>query len=106
MPIDSLHIITEAADRYPEFSMFGELPVWGLYLRHAEGITMKNVRLTLKEDDYRPSVAADDVRGLTIDGLKVSGSGIAPSLHVKASEGVIINKAELPGGKKSGIRYR
>jgi predicted alpha-1,2-mannosidase len=106
MPIDSLHIITEAADRYPEFSMFGELPVWGLYLRHAEGITMKNVRFTLKQYDYRPSIAADDIRGLTIDGLKVTGSGVTPSLHLKDTEQVSINNPELPGGKKAGIRYR
>jgi polygalacturonase len=106
MPIDSLHIITEAAGRYPEFSMFGELPVWGLYLRHAEGITMKNVRLSVKQDDYRPSMAADDVQGLTIEGLQVIGSSVMPSLHVKASEKVVVTSADLPGGKKAGIRYR
>jgi hypothetical protein len=67
---------------------------------------MKNVRLALKEDDYRPSVAADDVRGLTVDGLKVAGSSVMPALHVKDSEQVVINDPDIPGGKRSGIRYR
>jgi hypothetical protein len=67
---------------------------------------MKNVRLSVKQDDYRPSMAADDVQGLTIEGLQVIGSSVMPSLHVKASEKVVVTSADLPGGKKAGIRYR
>ena len=106
LPIDSMHIITEAADRYPEFSMFGELPVWGLYLRHAEGVTLKNVRLTLRQDDYRPALAADDVKGLTLDGLDVKGSGVTPSLHLRQTEGVNLGGISVPGGRKAGIRTK
>ena len=36
-PLDKLAAIPEQADRYPEFSMFGELPAWGFYVRHARG---------------------------------------------------------------------
>jgi len=106
LPIDSMHIVTEAANRYPEFSMFGELPVWGLYLRHAEGVTLKNVRLTLRQDDYRPALAADDVQGLTIDGLDVKGSGVAPSVQLRQTTGVDIKTLSVPGGRKSGIKIR
>jgi hypothetical protein len=104
LPIDSMHIVTEAADRYPEFSMFGELPVWGLYLRHAEGVTLKNVRLALRKDDYRPALAADDVKGLTLDGLDVKGSGVTPSVHLRQTEGVNLDGISVPGGRKAGIR--
>jgi hypothetical protein len=38
--------------------------------------------------------------------LKVTGSGVTPSLHLKDTEQVSINNPELPGGKKAGIRYR
>jgi len=106
LPIDSMHIVTEAADRYPEFSMFGELPVWGLYLRHAEGVTLKNVRLTLRQDDHRPALAADDVKGLTIDGLDVKGSGVAPAVHLRATTGADIGTLSVPGGRKAGVRRR
>jgi hypothetical protein len=44
--------------------MFGELPSWGLYLRHIRNITLKNVRLTLKDYDFRPDIVEEDVESL------------------------------------------
>ena len=38
-----LDSIPEMATSYPEFSQFKELPAWGFYIRHAEGITFDNV---------------------------------------------------------------
>jgi hypothetical protein len=52
--------IPENPSDYPEFSMFGELPVWGLYLRHVNGITLKNVQLSRSLPDARPMTRADD----------------------------------------------
>lgn len=60
--------IPEVIDSYPEFHMFGELPAWGLYMRHVDGITFDNVRMTKREPDYRPVlVAADDVHNVSGD---------------------------------------
>ena len=56
--------VPEQIDKYPEFTMFGELPSWGLYLRHIRNITLKNVRLTLKDYDFRPAIVEEDVEGL------------------------------------------
>jgi hypothetical protein len=58
--------IPEKPSDYPEFSMFGDLPVWGLYLRHVDGITLKNVRLSVVRPDARPMIRADDANGVTI----------------------------------------
>ena len=46
---------------YPEFSMFGELPSWGLYLRHVDSITLRNLQLTSTQPDYRPACFFYDV---------------------------------------------
>lgn len=62
----SLASIAERTTQYPEFSMFKELPAWGLYLRHADNILLKNVRMTVANHDYRPCIVADDVNGLTL----------------------------------------
>ena len=62
----SLAAIAERTTQYPEFSMFKELPAWGLYLRHADNIVLRNVHLTVDKRDYRPCIVADDVNGLTI----------------------------------------
>ena len=67
---EELDSIPEMIDVYPEFSQFKELPAWGLFIRHAKGITLENVRLVAGAKDYRPAVVADDVDGLVIKDLK------------------------------------
>jgi polygalacturonase len=67
IPLSRLSQIPEQIDKYPEFSMFGELPAWGLYVRHAKNITLENVRLKLVEPDYRPAIIMDDVTGESLE---------------------------------------
>jgi parallel beta-helix repeat protein len=71
MPMDSLSRIPEQISEYPEFSMFGELPVWGFYARHVVGLHLKNISVISKNKDYRPASVFDDVTNLKIDGMKV-----------------------------------
>jgi hypothetical protein len=56
--------IPEHPSGYPEFSMFGDLPVWGLYLRHVEGITLNGIRLIVAKPDQRPMFRADDAHNV------------------------------------------
>ena len=61
MPLWRVKDVPEKIDEYPEFSMFGELPAWGFYVRHTSGITFRHVRLTLADKDFRPAFVFDDV---------------------------------------------
>ena len=72
---EELAEIPEMIDYYPEFSQFKELPAWGLFIRHAKGITLDNVSLTAGKKDYRPAIVADDVRGLVIKDIKIDEPG-------------------------------
>lgn len=54
--------IPEMRDAYPEFSQFKELPAWGFYVRHAEGINFDNITFTALKKDYRPALVLDDVK--------------------------------------------
>lgn len=65
MPLWRKQNVPEQIQKYPEFTMFGELPAWGLYLRHIRNITLKNVHLSLAKDDFRPEMVCEDVEGLT-----------------------------------------
>jgi polygalacturonase len=56
--------VPEKPKDYPEFSMFGELPAWGLYVRHAKGITLKNVTFKALNPDFREMIVFDDVQDL------------------------------------------
>lgn len=57
----------EQVKKYPEFSMFGELPAYGFYLRHIENVIFKNVKMKLKESDYRPAIVMDDVENAVMN---------------------------------------
>jgi len=61
--------VPEREDAYPEFSMFGELPASGLFVRHARGLRLKNVRFIFRKEDFRPAWLFDDVAGLAIDAI-------------------------------------
>ena len=61
--------VSEAEKEYPEFSMFGELPSWAFYVRHVNGITMRNVNVRHVDEDFRPAFVFDDVKGLKLDNI-------------------------------------
>lgn len=65
-----LDSIPEMRTAYPEFSQFKELPAWGFYIRHAQGITFENVKLVAQKKDYRPAIVLDDVKGATFKGMQ------------------------------------
>ena len=66
---NELDKVPEIPKAYPEFSQWKELPAWGFFIRHAEGITFKNVKMTAEAPDYRPAVVLDDVQGATFQAL-------------------------------------
>ena len=66
-----LEAIPELEKSYPEYSNWKELPAWGFYIRHADDITFKNVKIVVEDEDYRPAVVADDVNGLDLKGLTI-----------------------------------
>jgi len=59
-------LIPEVEKSYPEARMFGRLPAYGLFLRHATAIKVDNLRLTTAKGDERPAVHCDDVADLHI----------------------------------------
>jgi polygalacturonase len=89
--LDELDKVPEMAASYPEFSMFRELPAWGLYIRHAKGITLDNVTITCGKKDYRTAIVLDDVNGIRIKALKVTepGSKKDPVYSYKSTDVVI-----------------
>jgi len=69
--------VPEFPDKYPQAGMFGILPAFGFYTRHAEGLTMTNVQVRWDNADARPAMIFDDVKTLDLDGFRagtMSGS--------------------------------
>jgi hypothetical protein len=51
-------------DQYPESNMFGDLPAWGYYLRHVDGVRFERCTSYPRAADVRPALVTDDVTGL------------------------------------------
>ena len=83
-PLDSLNVITEAVKDYPEFSMFGELPVWGFYVRHVNGLTMKNVTIKMQGEDFRTGFLFNDVKQLLLKKIRTEGKTAKPDIFLNA----------------------
>ena len=72
VPLDSLASIPEYPNRYPDFSMFRELPAWGAFIRHARDIRMSDVRFHCQKADFRVPIVLDDVHGAHLTGVSVT----------------------------------
>jgi polygalacturonase len=71
-PLKNTQKVPELPHEYPEFSMFGELPAWGFYLRHTEGVHFKNIKLRLKNADYREAIFSEDVINSSFKKIKIN----------------------------------
>lgn len=69
--LSRLQDFPEKINSYPEFSMFGEMPAWAFYIRHAENIRMRHITLKLADYDFRPAFIFDEVSNIELDGIKL-----------------------------------
>lgn len=71
---DAARTVPEMVRDYPEPMLFGPLPAWGLYVRHAARLQLRDVTLQLAGADARPAVELDDVQEPDLAGLRLSGA--------------------------------
>jgi hypothetical protein len=102
--LDRSDKIREEAARSPEFTMFGELPAWGFYCRHVEGIQFQNITLGFRSPDFRAAFVADDVKALGLDGFNVLSSGEDPVVLLNDVHAATIRGANAPAAAKEFIR--
>lgn len=91
LPVDSLSAVPEQIAEYPEFSMFGELPAWAFYVRHVDGLNLKNSSVKTIRKDYRPAFVFDDVAGLNLDKIEVSEDDNDKQFILKEVKGRFLN---------------
>jgi hypothetical protein len=98
---DTQRAIPEREDAYPESTMFGTLPAYGFFCRHARGLTFSNVTLSTTAPDLRHAVLADDAENMTLDHFQAQFSpGAAPQFRMVQVRGATIRNCapELPAG--------
>lgn len=102
----ALDAVPEQAAKYPEFSMFGELPAWGFYCRHAEGLSFSNCTFRCTARDYRPAFVGDDVKRLELDTCHLPSAGDAPVVLLNNVHDVILRACPPPTGAQQFLETR
>jgi len=97
--------IPEKPHDYPEARMFGRLPAYGMYVRHAVGVRMHNVNFKSLPTEQRPAVVCDDVTSLEIAGLRVPSQGTgSPVIDLRQTKDAWIRDARAPSDTPSLVR--
>nr|WP_299340616.1 glycoside hydrolase family 28 protein [Allomuricauda sp.] len=100
VPLSRLDQVSNKIKDYPEFSMFGELPAWAFYVRHAKDINFKNIQLTLEDNDFRPAFVLDGteqvfMRDITFPDMKHKQIAVKDSENLKLDAGLEDQKIEV-----------
>ncbi|HVT74469.1 MAG TPA: glycosyl hydrolase family 28-related protein [Lacunisphaera sp.] len=80
--------VPELVDGYPEPMLFGPLPAWGLYVRHAAGLQLREISLRLLNPDPRAAVVLDDVADVDASGVRLTGAGPGPQWELAGATGL------------------
>jgi len=88
---DAERKIPELTSEYPKARMFGQLPAYGFYIRHAERIMMSNIRISFSKADYRSALYCEDVKDLTLDQIRAASvPNAAPLIKLKNTHSAMI----------------
>jgi len=81
--------VPEREKEYPEPSMFGLLPAYGLYIRHAKGVDVRNLSVSYLKDDSRAAFVVDSAREIRFEDVKWQKSNGTPSFVMRRVENII-----------------
>ena len=76
----------EREKEYPEPSMFGLLPAYGFFIRHAKGIELNNVDVGFMEEDRRPAFVLDQADGVDFQHVKAQKAAGVSTIVLKNVE--------------------
>ena len=78
----------EREKEYPEPSMFGMLPAWGFFIRHAKGIELSNIELSFMKEDRRPAFVIQQAEDIELSHVRMQKAQGVPSV-------VLLNVKEI-----------
>ena len=75
--------IPEAEKKYPEPSMFGSMPAYGSYIRHAKNVKLTDVEVSYLSKEARPALVLDDVQQADLRNVTAQQGGDGKTLVLK-----------------------
>jgi polygalacturonase len=82
----------EREKEYPEPSMFGMMPAYGFFVRHARGIDFDNVDVGYAKEDKRPAFVLEEASGVEFTHVKAMKAAGVPVFYLKSAHDVTIHQ--------------
>jgi len=99
--------IPEKPTAYPESTMFGTLPAYGFFCRHAKNIKLQNLRLATAGPDHRCAIVFDDIENAAIDALDAPfAKNAAPMIRLDHSKRIAVRNCRPPIGTETFLEVR
>jgi polygalacturonase len=82
----------EREKEYPEPSMFGMMPAYGFFVRHAKGIELNDIDVSTITEDRRPAFVLDNVEGVDFEHCKAAKASGVPTLVMMNAKGIAAHR--------------
>lgn len=83
----------EIENAYPEPRMFGEIPAYGFFLRHVNGIELNDVEVSYLKEDLRPAFHLDNVKNAEFRHVKAQRAPNVPAFVLKSVEDFLVQQS-------------
>jgi polygalacturonase len=97
----------EREKEYPEPSMFGILPAYGFFIRHAKGIELEDVDVSWLKEDKRAAFVLDQVDGIDLQHCKAAKAEGVPTLVMIKAKAITVRQcaglADFEGGAENRL---
>jgi polygalacturonase len=98
---DAQRFIEEKPEVYPEYSMFGRLPAYGFYCRHARSVRFDRVEVGSLAPDARPSLVCEDVDGVRLSAWSALSPSAGPDVRFENVRDAFIHGCSGP--RENGV---
>lgn len=103
---DPRRAVPEHPAKYPTAEMFGDLPAYGLYCRHAKNVTFRDLNIRTRQPDDRPALICDDVEGLQLSGLTGWGVGPTPVILFENVRNALLTGLRAPACERTFVQLK
>ncbi|HEX2848353.1 MAG TPA: glycosyl hydrolase family 28-related protein [Chitinophagaceae bacterium] len=73
-PVDLFKPVVEKEEEYPEGIMFGKLPSYGFFIRHAKEVKMSDITLRSTGRENRPGIVVNNASRFYLNGLDIQST--------------------------------
>ncbi len=101
--LKDLASVPEKDKAYPEYGMFGALPAYGFFCRHARGLRLSRVQVSPVQPDPRPALVCQDVNGLELFGWQ-AGTNDSPTVVFQDVQDALVHGCQAAPGTGVWLR--